>query len=139
MRDSLASSQPETPGTTPVHIVLQVAESLAMIHEEGLPAVYARHEAMARSSSRRARSRWTSGCSFPTSTALTDAHRAPNPGRRVAEAFARTGLERRGILVAEGLGPYSGHCIRIGHMGDIRVSDVDRTCDAIQAVLAEAR
>jgi aspartate aminotransferase-like enzyme len=51
----------------------------------------------------------------------------------------REGLVRHGILVAEGLGPYAGQCIRIGHMGDIRVSDVDRTLDAIKALLPELR
>jgi len=71
-------------------------------------------------------------CWSPTLTAL----RTP---AGVSPKHLREGLVRHGILVAEGLGPYSGHCIRIGHMGDIRVSDVDRTCDAIQAVRAEAR
>ena len=138
VRDSLARSQPETPGTTPVHIVLQVAESLAMIHEEGLSAVYARHEA----SARRARDRALAmdfGMLFPDLDCWSPTLTALRTPAGVSPKHLREGLVRHGILVAEGLGPYSGHCIRIGHMGDIRVSDVDRTCDAIQAVRAEAR
>jgi aspartate aminotransferase-like enzyme len=138
VRDNLARAQPETPGTAPVHIFLQLAESLAMIHEEGLPAVYARHEAAARTARERALAmgfgmlfpdldRWS-----PTLTAL----RTP---AGVSPKYLREGLVRHGILVGEGLGPYAGQCIRIGHMGDIRVSDVDRTCDAIEALVAEAR
>jgi aspartate aminotransferase-like enzyme len=138
VRDNLARPQPETPGTAPVHIFLQLAESLAIIHEEGLPAVYARHEAMARTARERARAmgfdllfpaldHWS-----PTLTAL----RTPDG---VSPKLLRDALMRHGILVAEGLGVYGGHCIRIGHMGDIRVSDVERTCDTIEALLGEPR
>jgi len=138
VRDSLARAQPETPGTTPVHIVLQVAESLAMIHEEGLAAVYARHEAGALRTRERALAMGFGmlfpdlDCWSPTLTAL----RTPDGA---SPSNLREGLVQQGILVAEGLGPYSGQCIRIGHMGDIRVSDVDRTFDAIEALLPEVR
>jgi aspartate aminotransferase-like enzyme len=138
VRANLARPQPETPGTAPVHIFLQLAESLTMIHEEGLPSVYARHEAMAALT----RSR-TAEMGFaplfpafqkrsPTLTAL----RTPEG---VSPKTLRENLMQRGILVAEGLGPHAAHCIRIGHMGDIRPSDVDRTCDALEAVLDESR
>ena len=138
VRTNLARPQPETPGTAPVHIFLQLAESLAIIHEEGLPAVYARHADVAAFARQRA-----SALGFqplfpdleqrsPTLTAL----RTPPD---VTPKALRDGLKQRGILVAEGLGPHNAHCIRIGHMGDIRRADVERTCDALQAVLAEAR
>jgi len=138
VRKTLANAQPETPGTTPVHIILQLAESLTMIHEEGLPAVYARHAAMATRARDRAATlgfaplfpeldRWS-----PTLTALS----TPTG---VSPKVIKDRLEQRGILVAGGLGAYANEAIRIGHMGDIRVSDVERTCDAIAAVLAEAR
>jgi len=121
-----------------VHIVLQLAESLAIIHEEGLPAVYARHEALAARVRERASAlgfellfpdlgRWS-----PTMTAL----RTPSG---VVPSALRARLMQRGVLVAEGLGTYGGQCIRIGHMGDIRVSDVDRTFDAIADAIAEER
>jgi aspartate aminotransferase-like enzyme len=138
VRANLARPQPETPGTAPVHIFLQLAESLTMIHEEGLPSVYARHEAMAKL----VRSR-TAAIGFgplypgfakrsPTLTAL----RTPDG---VSPKMLREKLIQRGILVAEGLGPHVAHCIRIGHMGDIRPSDIDRTCDALEAILDESR
>ncbi len=44
IRENVSRPKPETPGTTPVHLVLQVTEALRLIHEEGLPAVFARHE-----------------------------------------------------------------------------------------------
>jgi aspartate aminotransferase-like enzyme len=138
VRASLARPQPETPGTAPVHIFLQLAESLTMIHEEGLPSVYARHEAMAELVRTR-----TAALGFsplfpgfskrsPTLTAL----RTPDG---VSPKMLREKLMERGILVAEGLGAHVAHCIRIGHMGDIRPSDIDRTCDALEAILEESR
>ena len=138
VRTNLARPQPETPGTAPVHIFLQLAESLAMIHEEGLPEVYSRHAAAAALTRQRA-----AALGFeqlfpeleqrsPTLTAL----RTP-PG--VKPALLRERLMRRGVLVAEGLGSHNGHCIRIGHMGDIRPADVDRTFDALEAIVSEDR
>jgi aspartate aminotransferase-like enzyme len=138
VRKTLSKAQPETPGTAPVHIFLQLAESLAIIHEQGLPAVYARHEAMGTRARDRAKTlglgvlfpdldRWS-----PTLTAL----RTPAD---VPPKVIKDGLKQRGILVAGGLGSYGNEAIRIGHMGDIRVSDIERTCDALEAVLAEAR
>ena len=138
VRKTLNAAQPETPGTAPVHIVLQLAESLTQIHEEGLPAVYARHQAMGARARDRAK---TIGlgvlfpelhCWSPTLTAL----RTPAD---VSPKVIKKGLEQRGVLIAGGLEPYNNNAIRIGHMGDIRVSDVERTFDALEAVLAEAR
>jgi aspartate aminotransferase-like enzyme len=138
VRSNLARPQPETPGTAPVHIFLQLAESLAMIHEEGVPAFRARHDANAAIVRQRAAAMGFEllfpalECRSPTLTALRT---PPN----VSPAALRTALTRRGILIAEGLGAPSGHCIRIGHMGDIRLADVQRTCDALEAIITEAR
>ena len=138
VRTNLTRAQPETPGTAPVHIFLQLAESLAMIHEEGVAAFRARHAANAATARARAAALGFEPlfpeleCLSPTLTAL----RTPpdtSPSR------IRDGLRQRGILVAEGLGKHSAHSIRIGHMGDIRLDDVERTCDALAAVVAEQR
>ena len=51
----------------------------------------------------------------------------------------RDALKARGILTAAGLGPYESLAFRIGHMGDIRLADLDRTLAAIADVLAEHR
>ena len=39
--------------------------------------------------------------------------------------------------VARGIGPYRDSAVRIGHMGDIRLSDVECTLDALGDVLTE--
>ncbi len=135
VRESLAKAQPETPGTAPVHIFLQLAESLAQIHEEGLASVCARHEGLARvARERTARMGLELLCPglvhrSPTLTSL----KAP---AGVAPKAIRDAMRRRGILLAGGLGAYTGDSFRIGHMGDIRTADVVRTCDELADVLA---
>ena len=44
IRQFIGRPRPETPGTPPVHTMLQVTEALRMMHEEGLAEVYRRHE-----------------------------------------------------------------------------------------------
>ena len=138
VRTNLARPQPETPGTAPVHIFLQLAESLAIVHEEGLPAVYARHAEMAATVRARAAAMGL-GPLFPNLEQRSPTLTALRTPGDVTPKQIRDGLTRRGILVAEGLGAYASQAIRIGHMGDIRPSDIARTCDALQDVLAEAR
>jgi aspartate aminotransferase-like enzyme len=138
VRKTLAKAQPETPGTAPVHIVLQLAESLAMIHEEGLPSIYARHDAMAALVRERAAAMGL-GVLFPALGRFSPTLTALRAPADISPKVIKDGLKRHGILVAGGLGSYGTEAIRIGHMGDIRVSDVERTCDALAAVLAEAR
>ena len=138
IRKALDRQRPETPGTTPVHLVAQVNAALEQIEAEGLEQVHARHEEMAGI----ARSGTLSlGCS-PQCPGLEDLSptltgvRAPDG---VGPALIREQLKARGILVAKGLGPYESTCFRIGHMGDIRPADVYRTLDALSDVLAAAR
>jgi aspartate aminotransferase-like enzyme len=132
---AITGAKVETPGTTPVHIVLQLAEALRMIHEEGLPRVFGRHDAMAgrvRDGVRELglgmqcpsleRYGWT-----VTAIALPP-HFTP--------AAVRDGLKARGILTAAALGKFQPSGFRIGHMGDIRMADVERTLGALREVLA---
>jgi aspartate aminotransferase-like enzyme len=135
VRDTLAKAQPETPGTAPVHIFLQLAESLTQIHEEGLSNVFARQEDVARlARERTARMGLELLCPAlerrsPTLTSL----KAP---AGIAPKDVRDAMRKRGILLAGGLGAYTGNSFRIGHMGDIRAADVVRTCDELADVLA---
>jgi aspartate aminotransferase-like enzyme len=138
IRDALGRERPETPGTTPVSLMGEVAEALAAIGEEGLAAVHARHETMAA----RVREGIAAlglelqcpelGRFSPTLTAVA----LP---RRLEPVRLRRLLARRGILTAEGLGPYRASAFRIGHLGDIRPADVERTLDELAETLAEER
>jgi len=136
IREHAAKARPDTAGTPPVHVMLQVVEALRAMHEEGLDRVYARHDAMGR---------WarahvsdvglTLQCQgfqrfAPTLTAIA------TPGGMVPEDV-RDALEAHGVLVAEALGPFAASAFRIGHMGDIRLPDLERTFEALGVVLAD--
>ena len=134
IRKTITRSKPETPGTPPVQIVLQVAEALRMLHEEGLKAVHQRHQEMAR--------RVRESCG-----ALGLALQCPELTRHSATMTAialpagvdpkafRDRIKARGILTAAGLERYAPVGFRIGHMGDIRMPDVERTLDAVREAL----
>jgi aspartate aminotransferase-like enzyme len=66
----------------------------------------------------------------PTMTAI-------QPPESVPASAIRDGLREKGILVAVGLDQFKGRSIRIGHMGDIRPIDVERTLAALTQVLGE--
>jgi aspartate aminotransferase-like enzyme len=137
IRRETTKAKPETPGTAPVHLVLQVAEALRMIHDEGLPAVFHRHDAMAerarngvaklglslQSPSMAARSSTVTGVTLPSD---------------LTPKAVRDELKARGILVAAGMGAFVDSGFRIGHMGDIRLPDVDRTLLALREALVVA-
>jgi aspartate aminotransferase-like enzyme len=138
IKRSLARPRAETPGTTPVHLVLQVAESLRLLHEEGLLKVQQRHEAMAervrRGIAERGLALQCPGLARLSPTLTAIALPAGLPPQAV-----RDGLVARGILTAAGMGRYRSGAFRIGHMGDIRPADVERTLGALAMVLDGAR
>jgi aspartate aminotransferase-like enzyme len=138
IRAEVTKESPETPGTPPVDIVLQVAEALRLMHEEGLERVYQRHAQMA-DRARRGAAELGLVLQCPDlrtySTTLT-AIAAP-PG--LSPRDLRNGMRMRGVLTAGGLGTYKDSAFRIGHMGDIRLADVERTLTALAETLAELR
>ena len=138
IRKHMAGHRPETPGTTPVLLVLQVLEALRMIHEEGLSDVFERHRAMAQLARSRARELGfglqapdMAGRS-PTLSALRVPEGADPHGLRAA-------MRGMGFQVAVGLGDYRDSCVRIGHMGDIRMEDVEATMAALESALTAAQ
>ena len=134
IRETLAGPRPETPGTPPVHLILQLRAALNMIHEEGVEAVFARHEAMARmtADAMEALGLEHQCPALPRHSPTLTAIQAPGS---VTTSAIRDGLRERGILVAGGLGPFEGRSFRIGHMGDIRPHDVEETLAALADVL----
>jgi aspartate aminotransferase-like enzyme len=138
IRQFVTKPRPQPPGTPPVQTVLQVAEALRMIHEEGLDRVYRRHEAMSAVTRHGAAALGLAMLcprlrQFATTlTAIALPSDAPPPAVRAC-------MKSRGIETAEALGPYADTAFRIGHMGDIRPPDVERTLAALADALADAR
>jgi aspartate aminotransferase-like enzyme len=125
----------ETPGTTPVHIVLQLAEALRMMHDEGLPRVFDRHAAMATRVRDGVRELGL-GMQCPSLERYAWTLTAIALPPHLTPAAVRDGLKSRGILTAAALGEFQPCGFRIGHMGDIRMADVERTLGALGDVLA---
>jgi serine---pyruvate transaminase len=129
---------PETPGTPPVDIVLQVAEALRLMHEEGLDRVYQRHAQMAERT-RGGAAQLGLELQCPELRAYSTTLTAIAAPAGVSPKDLRNGMRLRGVLTAGGLGRYKESAFRIGHMGDIRLADVERTLAALAETLAESR
>jgi alanine-glyoxylate transaminase/serine-glyoxylate transaminase/serine-pyruvate transaminase len=107
---------PYTPATQMLH---GLAEGIAMLHEEGLDNVFARHHRLAEATRTAVRA-W--GLEImcrdpkfysPTVTAVM------LPAGHDADAFRSLALETFNISYGSSFGPYAGKYFRIGHLGDV--------------------
>ncbi|HLJ63765.1 MAG TPA: aminotransferase class V-fold PLP-dependent enzyme [Stellaceae bacterium] len=107
-------SYPYTPAT---NLIFGLKESIAMLEEEGLDAVFARHERHGEATRRAVRA-WKLEllCADPHaySSALTA---VLMPEGHNADALRRTILERFDMSLGAGLGKVAGKAFRIGHLG----------------------
>ncbi len=124
---------PDTPWTPSVSLVMQLEESLKLIHAEGMEAIWKRHELLAEA----------------TRAAVTAlglklfAQDSPNPG--VTSVHSPEGIdsgsivkklrEEWGISIVGGQGKLKGKIFRIGHMGYCDRTDVLMTIAALECVL----
>ena len=125
-------------GTPPVPHLYGLREALAMINEEGIEAIWARHRSLA-DAVRAAVDAWsTSGGvelnitdpaarSDATTTVLTGSIDG-NELRRVCEAEA-------GLTLGIGFGPFEGRAFRLGHMGHLNPPSILGTLGTIEAAL----
>jgi alanine-glyoxylate transaminase/serine-glyoxylate transaminase/serine-pyruvate transaminase len=106
------------PYTSPTNLLYGLRESLAMLLEEGLPQVFARHQRHAEAT-RRATRAW--GLEILAedpreySAALTA---VVVPNGHDADELRRIVLERFDMSLGAGLGKLAGKVFRIGHLGD---------------------
>jgi aspartate aminotransferase-like enzyme len=136
IKRALGRAKPETPGTTPVHLVAQVNAALASIEEEGIANVYARHEEMGRTA-RTGMCELGMSLQCPRLERLSPTLTAISVPAGISPQFIRDQLRARGILTARGLGNYEPTSFRIGHMGDIGPADVRRTLGALKEIIAD--
>jgi alanine-glyoxylate transaminase / serine-glyoxylate transaminase / serine-pyruvate transaminase len=105
---------PSTPAT---NLLYGLHEAISMLHEEGLPAVFARHQRHAEAT-RRAVCGWGLEvlCRNPAeySGSLTA---VMLPEGHDADAFRREVLARFDMSLGTGLGRLAGRVFRIGHLG----------------------
>jgi len=126
---------PYTPATT---LLYGLHEAIAMLLEEGLPAVFARHERHARAT-RAAVAAWglTVLCADPAeySPALTAVLMPEGHG---ADTVRRIALERFNLSLGQGLGRLTDRVFRIGHLGDFNDLMLIGTLGGVEMALDQA-
>lgn len=134
IRRAVTKARSEPAGTPPIHCVMQVGEALRMIHEEGIETVFRRHAEMAAMVHRGMASLGLEHqCPSLTRRATTVTAIALPPDHPPAQV--RDAMRAQGLLVAGALEHFQPTAFRIGHMGDIRPADVERTLDALRETL----
>lgn len=137
IKDKFHSSK-ETPGSTPVSLIVSVNESLNMIFEEGIENVWRRHEIISIAIKE---SMKTLGFKiFPQSDVLRSHSLTvlQNPEGINSQDIINIVKNKYGILIASGLGEkYKENVIRIGHMGSITVRDALLLVSTMECVLYE--
>ncbi len=124
--------------TTPaISLVYALDRQLDVILEEGIEPRWARHrELMLHTAA------WAdrAGCAhFPAPECRSWTVSCLEPPAGIEPGSLRAGLARRGFTVAGGYGDLKPTTFRIGHMGEVRIADLDRLFAAIEEVVAEER
>ncbi|HTK05786.1 MAG TPA: aminotransferase class V-fold PLP-dependent enzyme [Ktedonobacteraceae bacterium] len=113
-----ANQQGSYPYTPATNLLYGLHEAIAMLHEEGLPAVFARHARLAEATRRAVRA-WGLEilCQNPQeySNTLTT---IVVPDEYDADTMREIVLERYDMSLGTGLGRLKGKIFRIGHLGD---------------------
>lgn len=129
-------------GTAPVQMFYGLQEALRLIDEEGLQAVLARHDRIARAV-RTAISHFASdGKSFHLY--LNDAKSSPSMttiffnGEGVADRVREAALQRHKLQLGAGIGALKGKVLRIGHMGKLHNSHIIGALGGLQMALLDA-
>jgi alanine-glyoxylate transaminase/serine-glyoxylate transaminase/serine-pyruvate transaminase len=110
-------------GTPPTQMIWGLRESLDMLFEEGLPAVFARHRRLA-DATRAAVERWCAAEALSFQTIPPAARSDTVTCIRMRDGLDPDGLrrfcrERLNVAFGAGLGPLEGKAFRIGHLGDL--------------------
>jgi alanine-glyoxylate transaminase/serine-glyoxylate transaminase/serine-pyruvate transaminase len=111
-------------GTAPVHMFFGLHESLKMLEEEGLDAVFQRHARLADATRAAVRAWGGNGtgpqlfCQSPDrlSNSVTT---VMMPEGVSSDPLRKAAVDRYNLSLGGGLGPLMGKVFRIGHMGDL--------------------
>jgi aspartate aminotransferase-like enzyme len=134
LRKAAASAQDgETPFTPAIALVVALAESLAMMKEEGRDALVARHARNAEATRRAVTALGLKLFAESPSNAVTAVHA---PEGVDAGQIVKGLRERHGIVIANGQDKLKGMSFRIGHLGAYDASDILTVIGALEDVLA---
>jgi aspartate aminotransferase-like enzyme len=122
--------------TTPaIPLIYALDRALDVILAEGMEARWARHERLVRRTAEWAASRGCSYASAPEARSITVSCLRPPAG--VDPQAIVQGLARRGWTIGGGYGDWKATTFRIGHMGEVRESDLDALLALTDEVLEE--
>jgi alanine-glyoxylate transaminase/serine-glyoxylate transaminase/serine-pyruvate transaminase len=110
-------------GTPPLAHIAGLETAIALLEEEGLPSVWARHQRLA-GAVHAAVERWTVPGAMRFHARQPETRSASVTAIEVAsgidpEALRTVARERFQVAMAGGLGPLAGRVFRIGHLGDM--------------------
>ncbi len=135
LRDNTAGFFPYTPST---NILYGLREALAMMREEGLDAIWARHERFGRAT-RAAVKAWGLDILAANPAEYSGVLTAVvMPDGRDADAFRQVVLDRFEMSLGTGLGKLKGKVFRIGHLGDFNDLMLAGTLGGVEMGLALA-
>lgn len=125
-----------TPFTPAISLIIGLRESLAMLHEEGLEQVFARHARLAAACRDGVRSLGLPLFAQSPSNGVTAVGEitVPDPDLLVKSLRAKHGMR-----LAGGQGSMKGKIFRIGHMGAYTDQDVTDVLAALAEVVAELK
>ncbi|MCY4409869.1 MAG: hypothetical protein OXC27_05370, partial [Caldilineaceae bacterium] len=123
-----------TPATPAISLLRALSVQLDRIFEEGLEARYARHAYCGQMSRAWAVDRGfglmaESGFASDTVTTVENS-------KGLDMGSLNRFLDEREMQIADGYGAYKGKAFRIGHMGEVWPSDLERLFEAIEAFAA---
>jgi alanine-glyoxylate transaminase/serine-glyoxylate transaminase/serine-pyruvate transaminase len=128
-------------GTPPLTLMAGLEVALALLFEEGLDAVHARHRLLA-GAVQAAVAAWSEGGALdffgrvPSSRSVSVTAVRTRVDGVDPEAIRSVARERFQVSIAGGLGPFGGRVFRIGHLGDLSVPMVLGALGGVQAALA---
>ncbi len=124
--------------TPPVSLFFGLRESLAMLREEGLPEVFARHARIARGIRAAVTAMELELFADPMFFSNTvTAVRAPRGDADLNKQLVATLRDKHALELAGGQGPLAGKIFRIGHLGDISNEDAREIVGRLETGLIE--
>lgn len=137
MREWIEGAKPRMMGTPPESLIRSLARAVAMMHEEGLDNVYARHALLATAFRAFVEA---CGCELVAKEPAYRSHtvsamRLP-PGVKAA-AVVKHALEDDGVAISTGQDDLKETVIRVGHMGPVTPERLARGVAAIARALSK--
>jgi aspartate aminotransferase-like enzyme len=132
----------QTPNTPALPLLYAAAAQMEAILEEGIEDRWARHAAMAQRTHEWVAARQDDG--FEIEVLAPESYRSPTvtcitlPDDMGGRALCAA-LRQRGFVIAPGYGARKDDMVRIGHMGDHTVAELDVLLGALTTVLHEMR